>query len=463
MLSDGVQRTIERYHLLDKGNRVVVGVSGGVDSMVLLRLLNLLRREYDLSLIVAHVHHGLRPEESKREAELVEQESNRLGLPFEYGQFDVMAFSRTAGLSLQDGARRIRFHFFKTLLLKCRAQKIALGHNADDQVETLLIRLFRGSGLKGLKGMLPIRDGVVIRPLLDTWRREIESFATENQIPYLTDSSNLKRDYFRNRLRIDLIPLVEKEYQANFKERIFKTSVYLREEDDYLERKTEEAYPHFIHEEEGSFSFRFSAFQSLHHALQWRLLQRVLGRVYRETSEEEEAWLIVDSVCQRLKRPPPSFLMELSHGFILEKRYDQVSIRKGKRVLVPPFEVEIDLPGRTRIKEIGKEVFVEEGSGGVRPEDLNRSPQIAFFDCERLRFPLRMRNFRPGDRFQPLGVKGEQKLKEFFIDHKIPRFERPGVPLLVSGETIIWVVGHRISEQVKVTEETKRVLRVEVV
>jgi tRNA(Ile)-lysidine synthase len=374
-----------------------------------------------------------------------------------------MAFSRTAGLSLQDGARRIRFHFFKTLLLKCRAQKIALGHNADDQVETLLIRLFRGSGLKGLKGMLPIRDGVVIRPLLDTWRREIESFATENQIPYLTDSSNLKRDYFRNRLRLDLIPLVEKEYQANFKERIFKTSVYLREEDDYLERKTEEAYPHFIHEEEGSFSFRFSAFQSLHHALQWRLLQRVLGRVYRETSEEEEAWFIMDSVYQRLKRPPPSFLMELSHGFILEKRYDQVSIRKGKRVLVPPFEVEIHLPGRTRIKEIGKEVFVEEGSGGVRPEDLNRSPQIAFFDCERLRFPLRMRNFRPGDRFQPLGVKGEQKLKEFFIDHKIPRFERPGVPLLVSGETIIWVVGHRISELVKVAEETERVLRVEVV
>ena len=311
--------------------------------------------------------------------------------------------------------------------------------------------------------MLPIRDGVVIRPLLETWRKEIESFAAENRVPYLTDSSNLKGTYFRNRLRLDLIPLLEKEYQANFKDRIFKTSVYLREEDDYLERKAEEAYPRLIHEGEGSFSFRFSAFQSLHHALQWRFLQRVLGRVYRETSEDEEGWLTMDSVYRRLKHPPPSLLMELPQGFVLEKRYDQVLLRKGKRVLVPPFEVELGVPGHARIEEIGKEVFVEEGSGRVRPEDLNRSPHIAFFDCQRLRFPLRVRNFRPGDRFQPLGVKGEQKLKEFFIDHKIPRFERPGIPLLVSGETIIWVVGHRISEQVKVSEGTERVLRAEVV
>jgi tRNA(Ile)-lysidine synthase len=155
MLFEDVLKTIDRYHLLERGDRIVLGVSGGVDSMVLLHFLNTLRKEFSLSLIVAHVNHGLRPDESKREAELVEKESTRLGLPFEYGRFDVKEFSQTAGLSLQDAARRIRFHFFKTLLLKYGAQKIALGHNADDQVETILLRLFRGSGLKGLRGCFP--------------------------------------------------------------------------------------------------------------------------------------------------------------------------------------------------------------------------------------------------------------------------------------------------------------------
>ncbi len=249
MLFRRVKKTIDRYHLLDRDDRIIVAVSGGVDSMVMLHLLNALRKDFGLSLIVAHVNHGLRPDESKKEAELVEQESTRLGLPFEYGRFDAREFSRAAGLSLQDGARRIRLHFFKTLLLKYEARKIALGHNADDQVETILLRLFRGSGLKGLKGMLPIREGRVIRPLLETWRKEIESFAGENKIPYLTDSSNLKRDYLRNRIRLDLIPLIEREYQSNFKELVLRTSAILREEDGCLEREAEKAFQTMVHEE----------------------------------------------------------------------------------------------------------------------------------------------------------------------------------------------------------------------
>ncbi len=172
MLLDQIKRTIDFYHLLEKGDRLIIGVSGGIDSMVLLHVLNTYRQEFALSLIVAHVNHGLRPDESEKEAELVQKESERLGLPFEYGQFDAKEFQKTAGLSLQDAGRKIRFHFFNSLLSKYHAQKIALGHNADDQVETVLLRLMRGSGLKGLRGMLPIRDGRVIRPLLQVWRRE---------------------------------------------------------------------------------------------------------------------------------------------------------------------------------------------------------------------------------------------------------------------------------------------------
>ncbi len=464
MLLEQVKRTIDRYHLLDKGDRLIVGVSAGVDSMVLLHLLNTYRQEFDLSLIVAHINHGLRPKESEKEAELVQKESERLGLTFEYGQFNVKEFQKVGGISLQDAARKIRFHFFNVLLQKYNANKIALGHNADDQVETVLLRLMRGSGLKGLKGMLPIREGRVIRPLLEVWRREIESFVEEMKIPYLLDSSNLKKNYLRNRLRLTLIPLIEKEYQPNFKKIVLKTSTILREENDYLERGAEEAYQKIVREEKDALSFKFSEYQFLHPAIQWRIIQKMLGRIYSgETVIEEREGMEVDQIYKKFHQLLPSFFIELPHGVSLEKRYDLVLIGKGWVKPVPPFEVELISPGRNYVEEIKREVVIEETSRDDKFKDLYGLPDIALLDYQSLQFPLKMRNFRPGDRFRPLGVKGTQKLKEFFIDHKIPKFERPGIPLLISGEMIAWIVGYRIDERVKVTEKTQRILKVEVI
>ena len=463
MLLYQFKRTIDRHHLLKKDDRLILGVSGGVDSMVLLHLFNAYRESVNLSLIVAHVNHGLRPEESEKEAELVQKESERLGLPFEYGQFNVKEFQRLRGISPQDAARRIRFHFFYDLLQKHHAQKIVLGHNADDQVETVLLRLMRGSGLQGLKGMLPVREGKVIRPLLEVWRGEIESFAMEKKIPFLLDSSNLKKDYLRNRIRLALIPLMEREYQPNFKEIVLKTSGILREENDYLERGAEEAYQKIVQEEKDTLSFKFSEYQSLHQAIQWRVVRKMLecmdarGRVLGEGE-----WLGVQKIYEKLYKPSPSFLLELPHGARLEKRYDIVSLGKGGVRPFPPFEFELHSQGRTFIEEIGKEVGIEEINRN-QFGDYDGSPHTALMDYECLQFPLKMRNFRPGDRFHPLGAKGTQKVKEFFIDHKVPRFERPKILLLISRESIAWIVGYRIDERVKVTKKTKRVLKVTVI
>ena len=462
MLFEQVRRTIDHYRLLEKGDRVIVGVSAGVDSMVLLHLLNAFRQEFDLFLIVAHIHHGLRPVESEKEAELVRKESARLGLPFEYGQFNVKEFQESGGFSLQDAARRIRFQFFHDLLKKYGGGKIALGHNADDQVETVLLRLLRGSGLKGLKGMLPIREKRVIRPLLEVRREEIETYAQENGIPCLLDSSNLRKDYLRNRLRINLIPLIEQEYQPGFQRAIIKTSNLLREENDFIEKEAGVAYQRITCEEEGQITFKFSAYQSLHKAIQWRVIQKVLEKMEDGSKMDEGEWSDVNLIYRRLQFPPASLLLELSHGLCFEKRYDRVLLRRERPRTIPPFEVELHTPGRTYIREIEREVVVEERewSESVRPDDFRN---IALLDFHSLCFPLRMRNFRPGDRFQPLGTKGTQKLKDFFIDHKIPKFERPSIPLLISGEMITWIVGYRIHERVKVTGKTQKFLRVEVV
>lgn len=457
MLLHQVKRTIDRYHLLDKGDRLIVGVSGGLDSMVLLHLLHTFREEFDLTLIVAHVNHGLRPDEAEREADLVRKESERFGLTFEYGQFHVKEYQKVEGVSLQDAARRIRLHFFDALSKKHGANKLALAHHADDQVETILLRLLRGSGLKGLKGMVPMREGRVIRPLLEVWRRDVEFFAGEKNIPYLLDSSNLREDYLRNRIRLNLIPLIEKEYQPNFRGVLFKTSLILREEDAFLDRVAQENFKELIRREAGGLSFRYSEYRSLDAGIQWRILRKTLESLENRTTEVDLSLLY-----EKLRSSSPSLLLELDQGICMEKRYDLVSFRKGRLKMIPPFEVELRFPGRTMIPEIGREVIVQETERKGGPEDLFVNFHTAVMDYERLQSPLRMRNFRPGDRFQPLGVKGTQKLKEFFIDHKVPRFERERVPLLVAGERVVWVVGHRIDERVKVTEKTRRILKVEV-
>jgi len=463
MLFDRVKRTIDRYRLLEKGDRLIVGVSAGVDSMVLLHLLDACRETFHLSLIVAHVNHGFRPEASEREAELVQKESARLRLPFEYGQFNVREFQKLGGFSPQDAARRIRFRFFYDLLGKHHAQKIALGHNADDQAETVLLRLIRGSGLRGLKGILPIREGKVIRPLLEVWREEIDSFALGKKIPFLLDSSNLKKDYLRNRIRLSLIPFIEEEYQPHFKETLLRTSAILREEDDYLERGAEEAYQKIVRRAKDTLSFKFSEYQSLHRAIQWRVIKKIVqGILGGGTAVEDGGEAEVHKIHQNLHRSSPSFLLGLSHGFWVEKRYDLVLWGKGEVKPSPPFEVDLISPGHTFVEEIGKEVVIEETDRG-QFEDYSGPPDTALMDYESLRFPLKMRNFRPGDRFCPLGVKGAQKLKDFFIDHKVPKFERPRVPLIVSEEMIAWIVGYRIDERVKITERTRKVLKVKVV
>ncbi len=170
----------------------------------------------------------------------------------------------------------------------------------------------------------------------------------------------------------------------------------------------------------------------------------------------------VASIYEKLVHASASFMLNLPFGLFLEKRYDKVSLRRGKQPLTPAFEVDLPVPGHAHIQEIGREVIAEEI---IRTEKagIETLPGTALLDYERLSFPLKIRNFRPGDRFQPLGVRGTQKLKKFFIDHKIPNFERPKIPLIVSGEMIAWVVGHRIDERVKVTEETRRVLKIDVV
>ncbi len=461
-LIEKVRRTIDHYGLLSRGDQVIAGISGGVDSMVLFHILHSLRQDFSLTLVIAHLNHGLRPEESEKEAELVRRESARYGLPFEYKTFDVKKVQRSGGLSIQEAARRVRFQFFNELLQKYGGGKIALAHHADDQVETILLRLLRGAGLTGLKGILPFREGRIIRPLLEVWKEEIETYAKENSILYLTDSSNLKLDYLRNQIRLKLIPFIERNFQSNFRRTIFRTTNLLREENDFIEQEAEKAYRLLVHKKEKEIAFSFSSYQALHPALQWRVLQLALRDLENRWNRDEARGLDVNLIYKKLKEPRPSLLLELSRGISFEKRYDEITLKKGRPKMIPSFEIELNVPGRTFLEEIDREIEAE-----VIPWDnsnrIDESQKVAFLDFERLDFPLKVRNLRPGDRFQPMGCGGTQKLKKFLIDHKVPEIDRPGIPLIISGKTIAWVGEYRIDERFKVTPYTRNVLRLKII
>jgi len=297
---------------------------------------------------------------------------------------------------------------------------------------------------------------------LETWRKEIESFAMEQGIPHLLDSSNLKENYLRNRIRLKLIPLLEKEYQPHVKKMVLKTSSLLRGEDDFIDQEAEHAQRRLVREEGDHLLFQFSEYQGLHSAVKWRFLRRLFEKALGSRITEGEKLPDIDQIYRRLSRPSASFHMELAHHLFLWKRYDTVLLGRGEGEPFSPFEIDLVSPGRTRIEGIGKEILVEEIPGKGRIEETMSSPVAALFDYEELQFPLRVRSFRPGDRFRPMGMAGTKKLKEFFIDQKIPRFERGRIPLLVSGERIIWIVGYRIDDRVRVTDRTKRILKVEV-
>ena len=447
MLLKKVQKTVARYGMLNPGERVVVAVSGGPDSMVLLHLLSLLQEPLALRLHVAHLDHGLRGKEGERDAAFVKDWAEKWGLSSTIGRVEVR---KTKG-SLQEAARRARYRFLEEVAKEVGASRIALGHTQDDLAETVLINLMRGAGLKGLAGIPPAREGWIIRPLIETSRREVLAYAESHGVPFVVDASNLSGRYLRNRIRLKLLPTLA-GYNPRVVEALARAALILREEDAYLSTLAEEALSSLLKGEEAALPI--PALEGLHPALRRRVLREAFLRV----SGLSLSWgktLALEGLLQA-----PSGRLSLPGGAVALRGGEQlIFARKGapegiEAVYPLPLEGEIELPAfglLLRLKLLPKEAC-----------DLKAASSFcAFFDPQKMEEPLTIRAWRPGDRFFPLGLGGSKKLQDFFVDLKIPRWRRRFTPLLLSGDQIAWVVGFRIDDRFKVMEETQEVLKVE--
>ncbi|UCD84740.1 MAG: tRNA lysidine(34) synthetase TilS [Deltaproteobacteria bacterium] len=459
MLIKEVKKTIEKYGMLTRGDRVLVAVSGGPDSVALLYLLYDLRSELELSLAVAHLDHGLRGEESRKEANFVRELAGKLDLPIEFSSIDLPALKRSWKLSVQEAARRARYQFFEESAKKWDAQRIAIGHNADDQAETILMRMLRGAGTRGLGGVPPVR-GKYIRPLIEVPRERILGFLERKEIPFVTDSSNLKVKYLRNKIRLKLLPELEKEYSPGIRKNLLRAARLFREEEGILEAAANETWGLICKSQlEDQVTFDLPYFINQPLSLQFRLLRRAIeavsGTLWKIDFDHIEA--LADLVRGKL----PNKVVYLPRGIMAEKVYQELIIRKGTLPKKLSFQYPLEVPGITRLEEIGQVLQTR-----VLPDrnqvDFSSDEKRAYFDYHRLEPPLLVRNFREGDRFQPLGMEGMKKVKDYFIEKKLPRRMRDRIPLLVANDRIVWVIGFRIDHRVRIDEVTKSVLEVEI-
>jgi tRNA(Ile)-lysidine synthase len=453
-----VNQTIEKYKLLEKGERVVVALSGGPDSTALLAVLAQIARTRDLRLIVAHFNHGLRGEESDEDENFSRALSEKMGLSFVSEKMDQK--KRTKGLSPEDFYRRERYNFLNQTAEDYRAQKIALGQNLQDQAETVLLNILRGSGLEGLKGFLPMRDGKFIRPLMEISRQEIISFLNEAGISYRQDSSNENNKYLRNQVRSELIPYLKEKFNPKIEESLVQMAEILRPEDEFIRQHIDEVLKSsFVQRQQNKILLKISYINKLPSAIRLRLFKAILESL--NPAKNGFSFIHIKSLDNLAQKCETGKRIDLPLGIQVRREYNDLIV-EGKKIDPKRMEYEytMNIPGVVYSKErnitIRSELTTKEKidfSGG----------NAVYLDLDKIQQPLIIRNRRDGDWFQPLGMQGQQKIKSLFIDHKIPRLKRDEIMLLVDNISVIWIENMHLNDRVKITAETKNILKLEII
>ncbi|MGM0365569.1 MAG: tRNA lysidine(34) synthetase TilS [Actinomycetota bacterium] len=476
-LISSVDRVIGKYRMLERGDSVLVSVSGGPDSVFLLHALKKLATKYRMSLKVFHLDHLTRQGRSAEDASFVEGLCKKEGLPLRLFRVDARAWSSGRGFSFQEGARALRLNLLRDTAKKEGANKIATGHNADDSLETFFLNLLRGSGITGLGAIKPV-SGEIIRPLIETYKEDILKYLEDKKIAYCIDHTNLEDVYARNRIRNKLFPLLEEEFNPDFKKNILTLACIARQEDAYMEKlaqKQIEDNARTLMAEGKTILLELDTccLQGLDLALRRRAVRRAIRMVKGDSRD-----ITARNIEQVLKIACPGGeakkIQPAENVLAVKEKERLYFLDIDKKEHLPPeyqaffkdleFEEQF-LPeeGRSRFYKgfnINVEAYIRRDVSGKEYRDASCAE--AFMDYDKIRFPVKIRNWRKGDKFFPLGTGGGKKLQDIFTDLKIPRHKRSMVPVFEDREKIIWVGGCRIDERVKVGPDTGRVLYIKI-
>lgn len=436
--------------MIDKNDRILVGLSGGPDSIF---LLHFFKNNFKNYIVVAHINHKLRGEDSDLDEKFVRLISQKLKLPLYVKREDVKKLSVDNKKSIEECGREIRFSFFNKILKIENLNKIALGHNLDDNVETILMNFIKGSGIKGLIGIPEKRENV-IHPIINIKKSEILNYLNENGIEYRVDKTNLKIDYFRNRIRNYLLPLIEREFNKNFKEKILSFSNILKIENEFMDELVGKKEEEILKFEENIVTIDLKNFKKLHLSLKRRVIRKALS--YLNNDLREYSLEHIDNVIA-LEDKKTGKEIELPLNIVAIKDRDKIVIEKIEDLKVDDFVIEI-----SDLKPVIENGLKIDFSLTEKFSNL-KDPLIAYFDYDKIEFPLKIRLPKFGEKFVPLGMKEKKKIQDFFTDSFIPKDVRWKIPILLDNkDDILWIIGVRISENYKVTDLTKRVICIKI-
>jgi tRNA(Ile)-lysidine synthase len=460
---------IREKNLVSRGEKLVVAVSGGPDSVCLLYILSGLEQELGIELHIAHLNHQLRGAASDADARYVAGLSRRLKIPATIGSSNVWTYRVKHRLTLEEAAREVRYNFLTEVAAEIGAEKAAVGHTADDHVETVLMHLLRGSGTRGLRGLLPIsrwtfsgRSLTVIRPLMELNRQETVDYCRNRHLQPRMDASNLSLEPLRNRVRHHLLPELRK-YNPQITEAILRLARTTADDMDFIEMESRRIQDKIVRLEKGSIIIDKKVLLALPPALQRQILRSSIEAL-RGNLKDIEATHIEDIV--RALDKPSGKVIGLPFGLSFTIEYDRYVLAPEATSLCPfptlESEIELKVPGNTDFSGWHVEASVIPPSA-VEAMDRDKEADgfSACFDLARAGNHLTVRHRLPGDRFQPLGMAQPKKLNVFMIDARIPQLWRGHVPIVSADSQILWVVGWRIDERVKVRPDTRKVLRLE--
>lgn len=447
-----VTKTLKKYDMLRQGEKVVLGVSGGADSIAMLYALNELI-DYGLELIVAHLNHGIRGDEAKRDADFVKETAKSLGLTYVYGEVDALKYKDENGLSVEDAARTLRYKFFDQVIGKHYATKLVTAHTLDDQAETVLMRLIRGSGSKGLSGIPPVSNHI-IRPLIETSRLDIEEYLRSKGVKWVEDSTNESTEFLRNKIRQELLVELE-NYNPQIKETLSRTADILRAQEEFI---SGEAHKHF----ENTFKLNgpeligdLNKYKSIDQTLRFSILRLAIEKFSNSLKNissthivSADDFLLSDATSGEIELPGDNLILKGYDTFLLTKKSEHDR----------EFSYFIQTEGKWGFPELEVEVAI------VKSDTLDEEDEsVAYFDFEAVEFPIEVRNFKPGDRFCPLGMTDSKKLQDYFTDIKLPKFLRSRVPIFCTKGEIMWLGGIRIDNRFKVTDKENKVIRMKLI
>ena len=434
---------IEKYNMIEAGSQVIVGISGGGDSVCLLFLLSKYQKRRPFHLLGIHVNHGIRGQEALRDQEYAKKLCERLGVPFTVYTYSVPAIAQQEKRSLEEAGRMVRRRAFEEKAASLgKKAVIALAHHENDNAETVLHNLIRGTKAAGMGGIRPIQEigeGVAyIRPLLKVTREEIETYLRQQKIPWMTDSTNQELEYTRNRIRHRIIPEMEK-INPKVVSHIAQAADTFQAIEEYLTGQADMLYREYVEQRENGYWIRKELF------LEKELMQSYVIRMVLERAADKKQDLTafhVESILS-LGKGRTGASVSLPGGVLASQVYGDLYVR---------------LPdsGEAPLKELELEIFPWEN------QQIPEKTYTKWFDYDKIKSSLEIRHRKPGDFLTIADTGGRKKLKDYFIDCKIPREEREKVTLLAEGSHILWVVGYRISQYYKVTSQTKTVLKVHV-